>query len=294
MTNDTVDALRDVLRWKSPLLAKRVNEPDPARWLPADFKPSEGRPVVQRRVNLRRLPKWRRPEHEEVASGNWGGRWSLVHTPGTLGPERGEQDLAEHIARKWLDRYGIVSRDWWKRERPVVGWLDIYHELKRLEFRGEVQRGYFVAGLAGAQFALPAAVEMLRDEGAETEASMVVMSATDPANVYSLPLTPGVEVDPLSRPRGAGALLVTRGGRIIIAAEGRGGRVRVWEGAAVDDVRAAAQALAERLVRRAGTARRRDVVVETIDGESAAGSRWAAAFLNAGFRGMGQGLRYFA
>jgi len=294
VTNDTIDALRDVLRWKPVLPVKRGDEPDPARWLPADFKPSENRPFVQRRFNLRRLPKWRRPEREEGAPGLWGGRWSLVHTAGTLGAECDEQELAEQIARRWLDRYGIVSRDWWKRERPAVGWKEIYHELKRLEFRGEVQRGYFVAGLAGAQFALPEAVEMLRAAGPDGEDVIVALTTSDPANVYALPLAPGVESDPLARPRGVGAMLVTLGGRIIIAAEGRGGRLRVREGASLGDVREAARALGERLVRRAGTARRRDVIVETIDGGRAAGSRWAEAFREAGFRGMGTRLRYFA
>ncbi|MEP6732471.1 MAG: DEAD/DEAH box helicase [bacterium] len=291
VTNDTMDALRDVLRWRPLLPVKRGNEPDPARWLPADFKPSENRPVVQRRVNLRRLPKWRRPELEDAASGNWGGRWSLVHTPGTLGAMHDEQALAEQVARKWLERYGIVSRDWWKRERPAVGWREIYHELKRLEFRGDVQRGYFVAGLAGAQFALPEAVEMLRES---EEEAIVAMPTSDPANVYGLPLAPGVEADPLARPRGAGATLVTVGGRIVLTAESRGTRVRVRDGALSDDVREAARALGDRMVRRQGPARRRDLVVETIDGERSAGSRWAEAFLEAGYRGMGTGLRFFA
>ena len=296
VTNDTIDALRDVIRWKSVLPVRRGNEPDPARWLPADFKPSGNRPVVQRRVNLRRLPKWRRPdaEHGGAGSGLWGGRWALVHTPGTLGPERDEQELAEQVARQWLARYGIVSRDWWKREHPAVGWREIYHELKRLEFRGEVQRGYFVSGLAGAQFALPEAVEMLRASGPESEDATVVMPASDPSNVFSLPLASGVVSDPLARPRGAGALLITRGGRIVLNAESRGSRIRVRGDAPGDDVREAARALGERLVRRQGSARRRDVIVETIDGERAAGSRWAEVFVEAGYRLTGTGMRYFA
>ena len=293
-TNDTIETMRDVLRWRSVLPVRRANEPDPARWLPADFKRSDNRPVVQRRVNLRRLPKWRRPDREDVSTGNWGGRWSLVHTPGTLGPARDEHGLAEEIARKWLERYGIVSRDWWKKEHPPIGWREIYHELKRLEFRGEVQRGYFVSGLAGAQFALPEAVEMLRASGVESEDAVIAMPASDPANVYSLPLAPGAAADPLARPRGAGALLVTYGGRIVLVAESRGARIRVREGVPGDEVVEAARALGERLVRREGRSRTRDLVVETIDGERAAGSRWAESFLEAGFRGMGTGLRYYA
>jgi ATP-dependent Lhr-like helicase len=292
VTNDTVEALRDVLRWRPRFPIKRPNEPDPTRWLPAGFTPSAGRPIVQRRINPRRIARWRRPEREDVSS--WGGRWSLVHTLGTLGAERDEQELAARIARQWLARYGIVSRDWWRRERPAVGWREIYHELKRLEFRGEVQRGYFVAGLAGAQFALPEAVELLRAPVAGAADDVVVMSTSDPANVYALPLAPGAEADPLARPRGAGALLVTRAGRIILTAEGRGTKLRVREGASSDDVREAARALAIRLSQRQGSGRRRDVVVETIDGERAAGSRHATALRDAGFKGMGTGLRWYA
>ncbi|MEO8562939.1 MAG: DEAD/DEAH box helicase, partial [bacterium] len=292
VTNDTVEALRDVLRWRPRFPIKRPNEPDPTRWLPVGFTPSVGRPVVQRRINPRRIAKWKRPEHEDTSS--WGGRWSLVHTIGTMGPERDEQDIAERIARQWLARYGIVSRDWWRRERPAVGWREIYHELKRLEFRGEVQRGYFVAGLAGAQFALPDAVELLRAPMAGGADDVVVMSATDPANVYTLPLASGTAADPLARPRGAGAVLVTRAGRIVLTAEGRGTRLRVREDASSDDVREAAHGLALRLTQRQGTARRRDVIVETIDGERAAGSRWATALRDAGFKGMGVGLRWYA
>ena len=250
--------------------------------------------MVQRRVNLRRLPKWRRPDRDDGSSGNWAGRWGLVHLPGTMGPAMDDHATAEQIARKWLDRYGIVSRDWWKREHPACNWRDIYHELKRLEFRGDVQRGYFVTGLAGAQFALPEAVELLRLQVAADEDAPVVLLPSDPANVYNLPLAAGTEIDPLARPRGAGALLVTVRGVVVIAAERRGGRLRIRESATSDDVRNAAQALGDRLVGRAGSVRRRDVVVETIDGVRSAGSRWAEAFVDAGYRSMGSALRYFA
>jgi ATP-dependent Lhr-like helicase len=289
-TNDTIDALRDVLRWKPVFPVKRQDGPDPTRWLPADFTPT-ARPIVQRRVNPRRLAKWRRPDREPASS--WGGRWSLVHTPGTLGPARDTQELAEQIARQWLARYGIVSRDWWRRERPAVGWREIYHELKRLEFRGEVRRGYFVAGLAGAQFALPDAVELLRAPS-EADEEPVVFASSDPSNPYTLPLAPGTAAEPLARPRGAGALLVTRGGRIVLVAESRGTKLRVAAGATVAAVRDAARALADRLVTRQRRGRVRDLVVETVDGERAAGSRWADALREAGFRGMGTGLRYYA
>ena len=37
----------------------------------------------------------------------------------------------------------------------------------------------------------------------------------------------------------------------------------------------------------------RDLVVELVDGERAASSRWAGALREAGYRSMGTGLRYF-
>ena len=76
-------------------------------------------------------------------------------------------------------------------------------------------------GLGGAQFALPDAVEWLRAVASEDQSSagFVVMAASDPANVYNLPLEL-VERDPLSRPRGTGSLLVTRGGQGMTLMEG--------------------------------------------------------------------------
>ena len=244
-TNDTVEALREVARWK-PMLPRTGN--DPTSWLPADYQPSPNRRFTRSRPNVRRLPRWRRPDKPGSAVSGWTGRWSLVRRRGTMGPDLPEEERAERIARQWLARYGIVSRDWWRRERPPVSWRAIYRELKRLEFRGEVRRGYFVKGLGGAQFALPDAVEWLRTVASEDQASagFIVMAGSDPANVYNLPLD-FVERDPLSRPRGSGALLVTKGGRVAIAVEARGKRYTVADWLSPDEIAAAKRALVEHL-----------------------------------------------
>jgi ATP-dependent Lhr-like helicase len=311
VTNDTVESFRQVARWRPILSARMRNQPDPTRWLPADWSPSANRPVVQRRPNVRRLPKWRPPTKEggDPSASPWPGRWALVRTPGILGPESEEAARAELVARQWLDRYGVVARDWWRRERPDVPWRAIYRELKRLEFRGEVRRGYFVRGLAGAQFALPAAVEMLRESGPTQQAGtvdgsivaatpIIVMAASDPANPYSLPLPPssnGDESDAawkFSRRRSRGALLATRAGEVLLVAEGRGRRVSVRPGLSPADVAEAARVLAHRLLE--SSERRRDPVVETIDGAGAAASPHASAFVAAGFRVTASGLRFYA
>jgi len=245
VTNDTIEALREVVRWRS---LPPQNVVDPTRWLPADYQPSPDRRVVQRRPNLRRLPRWRRPDRLGGVLSSWSGRWSLVNRVSALGPNAGEEAIAVGIARQWLDRYGIVTRECWRKERPPVGWRSIYLELKKLEFRGEARRGYFVRGLGGAQFATPAAVEMLRMIAAEDsrDAPFVVIAASDPANVYNLAIDQALR-DSLSRPRGGGALLVTRGGRVAIAVEGRGRRVTIAEWMTREEVDRAKEILSEHL-----------------------------------------------
>ena len=307
VTNDTVESLRQVTRWRPIVSPKLRNQPDPTRWLPADYTPSPNRPVVQRRPNLRRLPKWRPPREgrADPAAAAWPGRWALVRTSGILGTIEDESALAEVVARQWLDRYGVVARDWWRREKPAVSWRAVYRELKRLEFRGDVRRGYFVRGLAGAQFALPTAVEMLRAsappggpdrDGLAAAAPMIVMSASDPANPFTLPTLAADAVDSasvmLARRRGRGALLVTRAGQVLLVSEARGRRITIRPGATVADVTAAAIALARRLVTSGD--RRHDPLVETIDGIAAAASPIAAAFETAGFRATAAGLRFYA
>jgi len=290
VTNDTIEALREIVRTRPlPTRDRGERAQDPTRWLPQDYTPGTQRFVVWRRPTAARLPKWRRPDQGTPVAG-WVGRWALVQPANPVVPD--EESRAEAIARQWLDRYGVVTRDWWRRERPPVSWRAIYRELRRLEMRGEVRRGYFVRGLAGAQFALPAAVERLRAARSDESAPFIVMAASDPANPYSLPL----EAPPpsLTRPRGGGALLVTKGGLVLVSAEGRGRRVMVAAGIDPADLTTAARALADHLARRDGSGARapRDLQVETIDGVRAAASPHAAAFLGAGWRRGSSGLTY--
>jgi ATP-dependent Lhr-like helicase len=293
ITNDTIEALREVVRWK-PLSPRSVGEAgDPERWLPAGFTPSPNRPVVQRRMNLRRLPKWKRPDRPDGAQyASWIGRWSLVRRGSTMGAFDDEDARAEAIARQWLERYGVVTRDWWRRERPPVSWRSIYYQLRRLEYRGEIRRGYFVKGLGGAQFALPHAVERLRTPASTDDSPFIVMAASDPANPYSLPLDLE-DRDPLSRPRGTGALLVTRDGRVAIAVEGRGRRLTIAEGLTAAQVTEAALAVALHLTQAVrGGRRSRGIRVESIDGGAALSSPHVPALMAAGFRRETSGLRY--
>jgi ATP-dependent Lhr-like helicase len=237
-------------------------------------------------VNLRRLPKWKRPDREG-GDAPWAGRWSALDREPTANRhlEQEESVLALVVARQWLARYGIVARDWWRRERPPIAWRPIYRELRRLELRGEVRRGYFVQGLAGAQFALPAAVEQLRAMSAAPEDAPLVIAASDPANVWSIPASG----DSFARPRDARSLLVLRGGRVVLTSDARARSVAVRPGLDRPGVTAAVQALVRHVVGR----RARDVVVERIDGQGATTSAHAPAFIDAGLRLTTAGLRFY-
>ena len=301
VTNDTAEALREVIRARALPLRPRRDAPDPTRWLPADYTPSSGR-IVQRRVNVTRLPRWRRPDGPGPApNAGWVGRWSLIASAGTLGPDLPEDEHAAAIARQWLDRYGIVARDWWRRERPPVSWRSVYRELKRMEYRGEVRRGYFVSGLGGAQFALPDAVEQLRAVREDPGAPVVAIAAGDPANPYSLPRSavapkagqPKAGHDPLLRPRGAGAVLVMRRGVVLLSAEGRGRRITLAPELSDADLLAGVRSLVDHLSRGGGTQRRRRAAtLETIDGVATISSPRAPVLRELGFRHGGIGLDY--
>jgi ATP-dependent Lhr-like helicase len=204
---------------------------------------------------------------------------------GPLDPAE-EADLAEIVARQWLDRYGVVARDWWKRERPAVSWRAVYRELRRLEMRGEARRGYFVEGLAGAQFALPSAVEELRASAASTDEALVVMASSDPANVWWLPSSG----DSFARPRGSRQLLVTRRGQVLLTSDHRARHVMIRDGLDAAIVAAAVGAL----IGHVGARRARDLIVEQINGANAATSPHTPAFQQAGLRLTTSGLRYYA
>ena len=84
-----------------------------------------------------------------------------------------------------LDRYGVLTRETALAEGVSGGFAGVYPVLKALEERGEVRRGYFVAGLGAAQFALPGAVDRLRAvRQVEQAEAPIVLAATDPAQPY--------------------------------------------------------------------------------------------------------------
>jgi ATP-dependent Lhr-like helicase len=122
------------------------------------------------------------------------GRWSLVPEP-DLDVDR--HDLAEAVAEQLLTRWGVLFRDLAMRDDLRLPWREIQWALRRLEDRGLVRGGRFVAGFTGEQYALPAAVEQLtRVRRAPRTEERLVVSATDPLNLVGV-IVPGETVPAL-------------------------------------------------------------------------------------------------
>ena len=160
----------------------------------------------------------RRKHRQPVYEMSSAGRWSLLNRVGQAFPPvsvatgdlRGnsptaregaqfDAEAAEEIARILLKRYGVVFKRLLEREGIALPWrvlLRIYH---RLEARGEIRGGRFVAGISGEQFALPEAVGMLRairrarsgsmDFGIRSPSQMTDDFATEPSSMVGLPST---------------------------------------------------------------------------------------------------------
>ena len=114
------------------------------------------------------------------------GRWSLTRARSANDPDRAERDAAvEHIARTLLRRYGVVCWPLLQREADwLPPWRDLLRCWQRLEARGEIRGGRFVAGLSGEQFALPEAVAALRQvRQRPPDGRFSVIGAMDPLNL---------------------------------------------------------------------------------------------------------------
>jgi ATP-dependent Lhr-like helicase len=132
------------------------------------------------------------------------GRWSLF--PGASEPFA-RADQVQRWCKLLLNRYGVLFRDLLTRESAAPPWWELVACLRRMELRGEVRGGRFIAGVGGEQFALETAVSRLRDlrDAAPTD-DWSLVSAADPLNlagvITSGPRIPSVHKNALVLQRG--------------------------------------------------------------------------------------------
>ncbi|NLP12144.1 DEAD/DEAH box helicase [bacterium] len=113
-----------------------------------------------------------------------GARWFPINSFGVLGREMSPARQAEEQARLLLQRYGLVVKEVHRRERGLLPWPMIFHQLKRLEWQGEIRRGCFAQGISGLQFALPEVLADLENPQ-PAEAELVMLATLDP--LWTLP-----------------------------------------------------------------------------------------------------------
>jgi ATP-dependent Lhr-like helicase len=152
------------------------------------------------------------------------GRWSLLpragravrHTAAVR--EHGSaarEGAIETLAWTLLARYGVVFRRVLVRETAGVPWRDLARVYRTLEARGDIRGGRFVAGMSGEQFALPDAVDRLREVRRSAPAdALTTIGAADPLNLTGI-ITPGDRIRTAS-----GNRIVYRHGVPVSALEG--------------------------------------------------------------------------
>ncbi len=219
------------------------------------------------------------------------GRWSLVEP--LLQPAPTPTEAAHAMARQLVERHGVVTREAVLAEGVVGGYAAVYGILKVLEERGQVRRGYFVSGLGAAQFAVPGAVDRLRQARQSADDSMgvaqspaLVLAATDPAQPYGAtlpwPESPG-------RPaRTAAAVVVLRDGVPLAWYDRRSSHLVTFPRTGED------HSWAEALADEARRGRVRRIEVRKVDGEPLATASLAPTITEAaksagytdGYRGL--------
>ena len=142
------------------------------------------------------------------------GRWNVVRPPAAASSVQGaaaaaaHAEAVEHVARTLLRRYGVVCFQLLEREAAwLPPWRELVRVYRRLEARGEIRGGRFIAGVTGEQFALPDAIATMRAVRRQPpDETLVCLSASDPANLLGTVLA-GPKV-----PRVAGSRVLYRDG----------------------------------------------------------------------------------
>jgi ATP-dependent helicase Lhr and Lhr-like helicase len=270
---ETVDALWTLV-WRGYITNDTLHP------LRAYTRPSEARSARRGRPTPFRSRRLVPPTAE--------GRWSVVDKVTATTTSATERSAA--IAQQLLTRHGIVTRETTASENVSGGFSAVYQVLKAMEDAGRVRRGYFVAGLGGAQFAMPAALDQLRSlREPPEEPRAVIMAATDPANPYGSTLKwPDGGDAGRGATRTAGALVVLVDG-LLAAYLRRGERELLSFAPAIEPqrsrvVRAAARALAE-------LSASRGMLIAELNGAPATTHEAARLFIESGFAATAMGLQ---
>ena len=232
------------------------------------------------------------------------GRWSLL---GERVPARvSDTQWSAAMAQQLLARYGVLTREVAAAEGIAGGFGAVYDVLKALEDAGRVRRGYFAGGVAATQFALPAALELLRSlRDTPENPEVLTIAATDPANPYGTTLRyptfakAAAGQTPSSRDEEAGRAPTRTVGALVILVNGalaayvpRGGRQVVVYLPDDEPARSfTGRALAQALARLARDEQRGGFFVAEVNGQDPARHPIAPYLIEAGFHPSAMGFQ---
>ena len=223
------------------------------------------------------------------------GRWSLTERRVPQPPAPAEWSAA--TAQQLLTRNGIVTRETALAENVAGGYATVYPVLRAMEEKGMIRRGMFVDGLGAAQFAMPAAVDLLRSlRKQEGKLDTVHLAATDPANPYGSVLKwsadpADVQKSP-SLARAAGARVILVNGNLAAFLRKRNPSIRVFLPEDEPDRSQFARELAAKLaaVAIARQGRREGMLIAEINEQPAREHFLGRALLDAGFSDSSAGF----
>ncbi|HEX9975010.1 MAG TPA: hypothetical protein VGD14_23345, partial [bacterium] len=221
------------------------------------------------------------------------GRWSLL--PVAKDENIAQPGIIEILARQLLLRYGMICREIYELESWQIPWREIYETLVRLEWRGEIRRGYFVKGFSGMQFALPQAADELMAfhqtapgySIGQNSDQMILINSCDPANFYGA-ASPLPVLHPMNSEwrllRHPNNYLILKRGIPILAIEAKGARLTPLHDLSNDELRDALNLLPRLLHDPAGWRRIRSIKVELWNGQAVRNSEVADYLKEIGFR----------
>jgi ATP-dependent Lhr-like helicase len=134
----------------------------------------------------------RRPGLARKRMGGGAGRWSLWRPPAPVTESATQANASrEHVVEQWawqlLRRWGVVFRDLLVREPGAPRWYELLQIYRRLEARGEIRGGRFIAGVAGEQFGTADTVGQLRAlRDKEPAKQLTILSGADPLNLVGI------------------------------------------------------------------------------------------------------------
>ena len=224
------------------------------------------------------------------------GRWFLTMAFAIRGKPIDENQRAEAQARLLLQRYGVLVKEWYRREQGFLAWHRLFQVLKRLEWQGQIRRGYFVAGLSGVQFALPEAVELLDKlsrASSDSNDRPVFLSSLDPAFPFGGGVDWGqadIHGNPLQLTRSASNHLALVDGEIVMVSEKNFQRLWVLKDLSPPAWQRIAKRLQQYLKMPDPVRPVNRIDIRQINNLAAADSPWAGHLLKTGFEKDGRRL----